>query len=108
WYQGDIETDDAGHGRQRFIGRFSIETFIVAQPPSDSAPVIHDQPPFPDAASNPTTEPVHTFHLGLWFNSPADAAAAARPTPPPPPRPRPAVRGRSPASMATTPRAYRC
>jgi hypothetical protein len=25
---------------------------------------------------NPTTAPVHTFHLGLWFNSPDDAAAA--------------------------------
>src|SRR5215510_8403750 len=30
WYQGDIETDDQGKGHQRFIGRFSIETFIVA------------------------------------------------------------------------------
>jgi len=29
WYQGDIETDDSGHGHQIFIGRFSIETFIV-------------------------------------------------------------------------------
>jgi hypothetical protein len=77
WYQGDIETDDAGEGTQLFIGRFSIETFIVAQPPGDQpAPVVHDQPPFPDADKNPATEPVHTFHLGLWFGSP-DAAAAA-------------------------------
>jgi hypothetical protein len=80
WYQGDIETDDNGKGHQKFIGRFNIETFIVAQPPGDQpAPVVHDQDPFPDADSNPATEPVHTFHLGLWFNSPADAEAAGCP-----------------------------
>jgi hypothetical protein len=80
WYQGDIETDDEGEGYQRFIGRFSVETFIVAQPPGDQpAPVVHhrdDQHPFPDADKNPATEPIHTFHLGLWFGSP-DAAAEA-------------------------------
>src|SRR5215471_10185891 len=77
WYQGDIETDDNGHGHQIFIGRFNIETFIVAQPPGNQpAPVVHDQPPFPDAKENPATEPVHTFHLGLWFNSPTDAQNA--------------------------------
>ena len=77
WYQGDIETDDEGEGTQVFIGRFNIETFIVAQPPGDQpAPVVHDQPPFPDAEKSPATEPVHTFHLGLWFGSP-DAAAGA-------------------------------
>jgi hypothetical protein len=77
WYQGDIETNTEGVGTQLFIGRFSIETFIVAQPPGDQpAPVVHDQPPFPDADKNPATEPVHTFHLGLWFGS-AEAAAEA-------------------------------
>jgi hypothetical protein len=75
WYQGDIETNADGRGHQRFIGRFSIETFIVA-PGSGQAPVVHNDPPFPDASSNPPTAPVHTFHLGLWFNSPVDAAAA--------------------------------
>jgi len=77
WYQGDIETDDEGEGHQRFIGRFNIETFIVAQPPGgQQAPVVHNQPPFPDASTNPATEPIHTFHLGLWFGSPQDALAA--------------------------------
>ena len=77
WYQGDIETDASGSGHETFRGRFNIETFIVAQPPGNQpAPVVHDQPPFPDADENPATEPVHTFHLGLWFNSPADAQAA--------------------------------
>ena len=28
---------------------------------------------------NPATEPVHTFHLGLWFNSSEDAEAAGCP-----------------------------
>jgi hypothetical protein len=78
WYQGDIETNADGRGHQRFIGRFNIETFIVA-PGSGPAPVVHDDPPFPDASSNPATAPVHTFHLGLWFNSPDDAAAAGCP-----------------------------
>jgi len=80
WYQGDIETDENGEGRQLFIGRFNIETFIVAQPAGGQrAPVVHDQPPFPDASSNPATEPIHTYHLGLWFNSPQDAVAAGCP-----------------------------
>jgi hypothetical protein len=80
WYQGDIETDDHGEGHQLFMGRFSIETFIVAQPPGGQpAPVVHNHPPFPDASMNPATEPIHTYHLGLWFNSPQDALAAGCP-----------------------------
>src|SRR5262245_4214133 len=80
WYQGDIETNDEGRGHAKFVGRFNIETFIVAQPPGEQpAPVVHDQPPFPDADSNPATEPIHTFHLGLWFNSPEDAVNAGCP-----------------------------
>src|SRR5215470_10607297 len=74
WYQGDIETNHEGKGHQKFIGRFNIETFIVAQP----APFVHNGP-FPDAVLNPATEPIHTFHLGLWFNSPTDAANAGCP-----------------------------
>jgi hypothetical protein len=78
WYQGDIETDAHGQGHGTFVGRFSIETFIVA-PGSVSAPVVHDTPPNPDASSNPATPPVHTFHLGLWFNDPHDALGAGCP-----------------------------
>jgi hypothetical protein len=78
WYQGDIETDDYGNGFGEFIGRFSIETFAVAQG-SGPAPVIFDQPPFPDADSNPPFEPIHTYHLGLWFGSPDEAVAAGCP-----------------------------
>jgi hypothetical protein len=69
WYQGDIKTNGKGRGRGTFVGRFNIETFIVA-PDTAPAPVVHQS----DANSNPPTRPVHTFHLGLWFDDPADAA----------------------------------
>jgi hypothetical protein len=75
WYQGDIETGASGTGDQTFVGRFNRETFIVA-PGVAPAPVVHTGAPFPDASSNPATNPVHTFHLGLWFNSRTDAANA--------------------------------
>jgi len=78
WYQGDVETNGAGKAHQTFIGRFSRETFAVA-PGSGPAPVAHDDGPFPDAASNPAFGPIHTFHLGLWFNAPKDAQAAGCP-----------------------------
>jgi hypothetical protein len=71
WYQGDLTTDEKGNGVADFMGRFSIETFIVA-PGSGPAPVVHQQP-IPDANSNLATGPVHTYHVGLWFGSP-DAA----------------------------------
>lgn len=74
WYQGDLKTDGNGRGVADFIGRFSVETFIVA-PGTGVAPVVHHQP-ISDANVNPATGPVHTFHVGLWFGSP-DAAAAA-------------------------------
>lgn len=74
WYQGDITTNSAGIGHGIFRGRFNNETFIVA-PGSGPAPVVHTAP-IADAASNPATAPVHTYHVGLWFDSP-DAAALA-------------------------------
>lgn len=72
WYQGDMTTDANGKAKKSFIGRFNEETFIVA-PGKAPAPVVH---PGDDAKTNPATGPVHTAHLGLWFNSPADAAKA--------------------------------
>jgi hypothetical protein len=79
WYQGDIETNKYGVGHERFIGRFSIETFIVATPPSAPAPLVFNDQPFPDASTNPTTNPVQLYHLGLWFNNPQDAVNAGGP-----------------------------
>jgi hypothetical protein len=74
WYQGDIETDSQGNGNGVFIGRFNIETFVVA-PGVAPAPVVFNGP-FPDASSNPATAPIQMYHLGLWFNNPADATKA--------------------------------
>ena len=78
WYQGDVQSDADGDAVQHFRGRFSIETFIVA-PGVASAPLVFNDPPFPDAAKNPATNPVQTYHLGMWFNSPADAQNAGCP-----------------------------
>ena len=77
WYQGDIETDKNGRGHQLFIGRFSVETFAVATG-SQPAPVVFNGP-FPDASLNPPFEPIHTYHLGLWFGSVDEAVAAGCP-----------------------------
>ena len=72
WYQGDVQSDADGDAVQHFRGRFSIETFIVA-PGVAPAPLVFKDPPFPDAAQNPATGPIQTYHLGLWFNSSTDA-----------------------------------
>ena len=75
WYNGEIETDGNGSGRQRFIGRFNGETFAIA-PGVAPAPVVKTDTPFPDVAQNPAFAPIHTFHLGLWFSDPQDAKRA--------------------------------
>jgi hypothetical protein len=74
WYQGDLESNGHGDASQVYVGRFSRETFTVA-PGVAAAPRVHPA----DATSNPATAPVHQFHLGLWFNRPADAVAAGCP-----------------------------
>jgi hypothetical protein len=71
WYQGDVQTDEFGVGHARFSGIFSDETFIVA-PGVAPAPLVDGA----DAATNPQTPPVHLFHLGMWFDSTAEAEAA--------------------------------
>jgi hypothetical protein len=76
WYMGDMLTDGKGEAVGDFVGRFQIGTFIVALG-STSAPVVPLNSPFPDASSNLGKEgPVQLYHLGLWFDSPADAAKA--------------------------------
>ena len=47
WYQGDLESDSAGHAHGTFIGRFSVETFAVA--PMWRRLPRYSSPPFPDA-----------------------------------------------------------
>ena len=74
WYQGDIGTNRNGVGHGHFVGRFSIETFVVS-PGTAPAPKVHQA----DATTNPAFAPVHTYHLGLWFNSARAAARAGCP-----------------------------
>jgi len=71
WYQGDVTTDSDGHGFVTFLGRFSIETFAVA-PGTATAPHPHET----DATTNPAFNPIHTYHVGIWFGSPAESVAA--------------------------------
>ena len=75
WYMGDMLTDNAGEAVGDFYGRFQIGTFAVALGTAP-APDVLSAPPFPDAVKNPTTNPVQLYHLGLWFDSPTDAAKA--------------------------------
>jgi len=79
WYQGDITTNHEGKGHGKFLGRFNNETFVVA-PGSVAAPQVHTTGVIKDAnPNNPATNPVHMYHLGLWFDSFADAANAGCP-----------------------------
>ena len=59
WYQGDIDTNDAGNGVQHFRGRFNIETFIVA-PGAALAPKVFSD----NATTNPPTPPGSDLSLG--------------------------------------------
>jgi hypothetical protein len=79
WYQGDLEANAQGEAHGRFIGRFSVETFAIAQGVAPAPQVFNDQP-FPDASENPIFNPVQMYHLGVWFNSPNDAQKAGCPT----------------------------
>ena len=74
WYQGDLTTDSNGNATECFVGRFNIETFVVS-PGSAPPPQVHAG----DAAVGIATLPIHTFHVGVWFNSPTDAANAGCP-----------------------------
>ena len=75
WYQSDLRSDKNGNAFVRVRGRFNEETFSVAP---GTAPAPH--PHAGDATSNPATKPLHQYHLGFWFNSPADAAKAGCPS----------------------------
>ena len=77
WLQGRIQTNHLGQGSQTFVGTFSIETFTVA-PGVGPAPAVHFGP-IPDATRNPAMNPIHMYHVGLWFGSHAAAVAAGCP-----------------------------
>ena len=85
WYMGDISTDANGTGVGNFVGRFSSETFIIS-PGAVPAPNEFPDPPavVPEATAGVQTNPVQMYHLGLWFDSAADAAKAGCPATPTP------------------------
>ena len=72
WYQGDIVTDNKGHGMGTFKGIFNYEVFAIA-PGSVPVPQVDGQDQSP---KNPAFDPVHTLHLGVWFASSAGANKA--------------------------------
>jgi hypothetical protein len=74
-YEGDIETNAQGDGKGVFIGRFNRETFVMA-PDRGPAPVVHRDGPTPDASTNKKFDPIHTYHLGVFFDSPRDVPRA--------------------------------
>jgi hypothetical protein len=74
WYQADFVTNNQGNGEVRARGIFSEELFAFA-PGVVKAPQVDNQ----DTEKNPQFDPVHTFHLGLWFGSPEEAKDAGCP-----------------------------
>ena len=70
WYEGDVAIGPKGSVTETFITRFNIETFAVAV---GKAPAPKTHPA--DGTTNPTFPPVHTYHLGIWFDSVAAAKA---------------------------------
>jgi len=52
WYQSDLESDSFGHTQVNMQGVFDKETFI--ENPADAF------------------NPIHTFNVGFWFNSPTE------------------------------------
>jgi hypothetical protein len=74
WYQADFTTNNQGMGEVRARGIFSEELFAFA-PGVVKAPQVDNQ----DAEKNPAFDPVHTFHVGLWFGDPKDAKEAGCP-----------------------------
>ena len=81
WYNGDIMTDDTGTGVINVVGRFDIGTFIVSLGAVPS-PDVFPAPPAVLAQSTTgavTNGPVQIYHLGIWFNTPEDAAKAGCP-----------------------------
>jgi hypothetical protein len=72
WYQSDLESNNEGRAEVTVKGRFNIETFAVAPGVGVAAQPHGDK----DASTNPAFAPIHTFHVGFWFNSPKGARRA--------------------------------
>lgn len=77
WYQGDIMTDEHGVGNGVFLGRFSVETFAVSLAAVPAPRVFFNA--FPDSNEGAKFGRTHTYHIGVWFNSPIDGGKAGAP-----------------------------
>jgi hypothetical protein len=71
WYQGDIATDNKGHGTGHFVGIFNSEVFAIS--PGVVKPPKVDKK---DAKKGVKFNSIHTFHLGVWFADPKEGKAA--------------------------------
>ena len=77
WYQGDVVVGPKGRVTETFITRANIETQALAPVGVAPAPQPH---PGKDAKQNKVFKPVHTYHLGIWFDSVEAAEANGCPT----------------------------
>ena len=65
WYQGDLRDQRCREGEWHV--RRTVQHRDVHRGARGGQPAPTPHPT--DASTNPATPPVHTFHLGLWFNS---------------------------------------
>jgi hypothetical protein len=81
WYNGDIFTDATGTGVTNVVGRFNIGTFIFSMGAVPSRDVFPSPPAVvPNSTTGAVTNgAVQIYHLGIWFNTPEDAATAGCP-----------------------------
>jgi hypothetical protein len=80
WYQSDLHTDATGYGDVTVQGIFNVETFSISQGgPADGADPAVDVSGPARVDTNAVFRATHQYHLGLWFNSPQDAAQAGCP-----------------------------
>jgi hypothetical protein len=80
WYQSDLQTNDHGEGRVTVQGRFNHETFSMSQGgPANGSDPLQNLTGQAVKDTNVKFRPTSQFHVGLWFNSPEDAANAGCP-----------------------------
>ena len=77
WYQSDLHTDDYGDGYVQVRGVFVVETFSLSLGgPSNGEVATQNVTGTAVTDTDAVFRPTHQYHLGLWFNSPDDAAKA--------------------------------
>lgn len=80
WYQGDFETNANGYARVSVQGIFNAETFSLSPDgPEGGADPTQDVTGKARVDTDAVLRPTNQFHLGIWFDSPEDAAAAGCP-----------------------------